>query len=180
MFFRFLAEHGDYHDIAPRASLGLARSILIGGYTSRESRARARLAYLDLLQRYPESPLVFEALCEQALCHLLGFKGDRFDGGVLETASVIIDQAELYTDNRPERNALIDHYRALITRWRQHKDFQVARWYEAKGHEASALYYYRSTIAFDSGSETAAEARRSIARLEQPLAAEPVGEATGR
>ncbi|MFW5844760.1 MAG: tetratricopeptide repeat protein [Planctomycetota bacterium] len=166
-FFRFLAEHGDYHDVAPRATLGLARSILIRGYDDKRRLAQARLAYLDLLQRYPESGLVFQALCEQALCYLLGFRGDRFDGGVLETASLIVDQAELYTADEPGRRALIARFRDLITRWNQMKDFQVARWYDRHGPERSALYYYRQSLAYDTSTDVARQAARAIDRLEQ-------------
>jgi hypothetical protein len=169
MLFFFLAKHGDLHYIAPRASIGLARSLLISGRKNKTRILQARLAYQEFLFRYPEDDLVFDVLCELALTQLLLFRGDRFDGGALENAELLIDQAELYTDNQAERQQLITRYRDMITRWRQQKDYSVARWYHRKGHDQSALYYYREALRYDPDSNLAQNTRRAIAELESSI-----------
>lgn len=169
LLFYFLAEHGDLHQIAPRASIGLARSLLISGDGGKLRTLEARLAYQEFLFRYPDSNLVFRALSEMALTHLLLFRGERFDGGALAQAELIINQAELYIEGRPTRQALVRQYRELISRWRQRKDFSVAQWYQAKDHPEAALYYYRESLRYDPDSTLAQEARRAIAALEPAL-----------
>lgn len=169
ILFRFLADHGDYHNIAPRARLGLARSQLILGRSSKDRLLAARANYLEFLNSFPRHPLLFEALCEYALTYLLAYRGDRFDGGALDRGELIINQAELYTEERPERIDLITQYRALIRRWHQDKDISVADWYRRRGHKRAALIYYADARQRDPDSPRGREAGRMIATLENAL-----------
>ncbi|MDA3961022.1 MAG: hypothetical protein PF961_09545 [Planctomycetota bacterium] len=163
----FLMRAGDQHVVAPRATLGLARGMLIQAGTSQDDLIEARLAYDNFLDSYPDSPLVFEALVEQAVSYLLSYRGDRYDMGSLISAKQIIEQADLYTRGDPDRQAVISKFRTLIRRWHQERDLQIANWYEDKGHYGPARHYYNEVIGRDATSKAAAEARRKRAELPQ-------------
>lgn len=174
--FRFLGNRGDPVDVGPRAALGLARAMLFeASERPRDYLIPSRQAYTIFLETYPRHPLVFEALCEQSLTFLIGHRGDRFDGGVLDTAADIIDQAEEYTNNLPERAAMVEDYRALIVRWRQAHDLEVARWYRKEDLFAAAQTYYQAVIdrGGDPDSSVVLDARRELAELEPELADTP-------
>lgn len=164
----FLARHGDQHEIAPRATLGLARGLLIQADGSLDRLVEARLAYDEFLDRYPESPLVFEALVEQAVSHLLTYRGDQYDMGALINAKALIEQADVYTGQDPERQQVVAKFRSLIRRWHQERDLQIARWYRDKGHVGPARHYYTEVIGKDPTSHPAVAARRERSRLPEP------------
>lgn len=162
--FRFLIAHGG-REVAARASLGLARSLLFQGRGDLLALVEARVAYDEFLDRFPDSDLVFTALIEQAVSYLLAYRGDQYDSGVLMTAQTIIDAAELYTEERPERVATVQRFRALIRRWLQERDLSIARWYHNRGRYEPAHRYYREVVDRDSTSPAAAAARRELAEL---------------
>ena len=170
--YRFLAVHGDRATIAPRAALGLARASLLRGISTREDLLLARLKYEDFFEDYPDSPLIFDALCEQAVSYLVSYRGDQFDMGVLTTAEGLINQAEVYVQGDTERQRIVREFRALIRRWKQDHDLQVARWYADKGYIDAARRYYDETIKRDSTSAPAIAAKREQAELPSP---EPTG-----
>ncbi len=164
MFFYYLTRYGDRHEVAPRATLGLARAYLIQGQSRLEKLFDARRHYEIFFDRFPHSPLVFEALCEYALSYLIAYRGDVYDLGVIITAESIIErQARHYTDEDPVNIARIEQYRALIRRWWQDRDLRVGRWYQARRHMDAAALYFREVIARDSSSPQAQEARRRLA-----------------
>ncbi|MCS6970494.1 MAG: hypothetical protein RMM29_08275 [Planctomycetota bacterium] len=170
--FRFLAEHGDRDEIAPRAQLGLARSLLLSG--EREDRWRARRAYEEFLARFPDHPLLFTAIFEQALSHLVAYKGDAYDAGALRDAAELVDLAELEVRGDPERQEQVSRLRRRLTVWQQQRDLTVARWYAARTRprwlawlkrppeladpDAGARYYAAAVIRRDRASRPAAEA----------------------
>lgn len=161
----FLARHGDQHDVSPRATLGLARGILIRAVGNQDELVRSRLAYDEFLDAYPGSDLVFEALVEQAVSYLLSYRGEHYDMGALINAKALIEQADVYTGQDQDRQAVITKFRALIRRWHQGRDLQIARWYRDKDHVEQARYYYTEVIGKDSTSNSAAAARRERAEL---------------
>lgn len=177
--FRFLSENGDRESVAPRAALGLARSYLLS--SSREERWYARVAYDQFIERFPNHPLAFDALVENALAHLATYRGDRYDVGALLDASAIIDVAELETGNDAERARTIAAYRRRIGAWLQDRDLSVARWYAARGQpvalqwlckppdladwQAGSVFYLRQVLARDPGSPQAHAAERELADL---------------
>jgi len=166
--FRFLAQHGDRHRVAPRAALGLARSLLLRGRSHRRMLVDARIAYDEFFERYPQSDLVFTALVEQAVSYLLAYRGDHYDVGVLITAAGIIQQAEFYAREDPRRLAIVDRFRSLIRRWHQERDLQVARWYSDRGEIPASRLYYGEVIERDNTAPIAATARRERAALPAP------------
>jgi len=174
----FLANNGDRHEIAPRATLGMARGQLIEAGTSFERLIEARLAYDEFIDSYPRSPLVFEALIEQAVSYLLSYRGDQFDMGSLINAKALVDQADLYTGESEERQDLVTRFRSAIRRWQQERDLQVARWYRARGHHAPSRYYYTEVIGRDPTSKPAAAARREREALPEDRG-EGMGSAAG-
>lgn len=176
--FRFLSLHGDRVAIAPRAELGMARSLLLSG--SREDLFAARLAYERFLEHYPMHDLTFEGLVEHALSYLVGYRGDDYDAGALDFAVAIIDQAELETRGDEDKAALVRAYRARIRLWQQDRDLRIARWYRGRDTpglawlktppgvetaEDGARYYYRAVIARDNASNQGRAAERELAEL---------------
>jgi len=174
MVFSFIERHGDRHGLAPRASLGVARAILAEGKSDNDVLHQARFAYDDFFARYPSSPLVFRALCEQAMSYLVAYRGAKYDVGVLITAASIIDQAEIYTRELPERIALVRRYRGLVRGWHQERDLYAARWYRKEDRPEDARYYYREVVERDPGSPHAVEAEREMEAL-PPAEAEGLG-----
>ena len=185
--FHFLVLHGDRVEVAPRAALGLARSLLRSG--DRDDRFFARREYERFCETYPNHPLVFTALCERALSYLVSYRGEHYDVGSLISAAAVIDQAEIEANGEAERIRLVEAYRARIRSWHQDRDLQVARWYAdrktpgvawlaaPKGETErpwiqSSRYYYREVIRRDSGSEQGRAAARELAELPLPTAGE--------
>jgi hypothetical protein len=185
--YRFMQRHGDRIAIQPRAALGLARSLLLGG--DRDSSILARREYERFCEDYPTHPLIFNALCERALSYLVSYRGDKYEVGVLISAAAIIDQAEIEAQGNPEKIKIIEAYRKRIRAWHQARDLTVARWYRdrawpglswltaPKGNTrrewlVSARYYYREVIRRDSGTEPARAALRELSELPLPTASE--------
>jgi hypothetical protein len=185
--FHFLVLHGDRVQIAPRAAIGLARSLLRSG--DRDELFLARREYERFCETYPTHPLVFTALCERALSYLVSYRGEHYDVGSLIGAAAIIDQAEIEADGDADKIRIVEAYRARIRAWHQDRDLQVARWYadrnitglawlaSPKGETErpwfqSARYYYREVIRRDSGSEQGRAAARELAGLPLPQAGE--------
>jgi hypothetical protein len=185
--FHFMELHGDRVQIAPRAALGLARTLLRSG--DRDDLFLARREYEKFCETYPNHPLVFTALCERALSYLVSYRGEHYDVGSLISAAAVIDQAEIEANGEPERIRLVQAYRARIRSWHQDRDLQVARWYSdrkmiglawlnsPKGETdrpwlQSSRYYYREVIRRDSGSEQGRAAALELADLPLPTAGE--------
>lgn len=175
--FRILKRFGDRQDVGARAALGYARSLLAegasGGPGIRNILLEARAAYDIFLIEHPRHPLVFQALMEQAAAYMLTYRGPAFDKGVLLSAEGIIDQAEVYTAERPERIALVRRARARVRQYLQERDLYAARWYAAKGAPTTmnallglgdpdllegARLYYQEVLSRDPASSAAATA----------------------
>jgi hypothetical protein len=175
--FRILMRYGDRQDIGARAALGHARSILAegagGGPGTRTTLLEARAAYDIFLIEHPRHPLVFQALLEQAAAYMLTYRGPAYDKGVLLSAEGIVDQAEVYTQERPERIALVRRARSRVRQYLQERDLYAARWYAAKGAPTTlnrilglgdpdlldgARLYYQEVLSRDPASAAAAAA----------------------
>lgn len=180
--FRFISVHGDRDTVAPRAALGLARALLLTG--DRGDRSRARHAYEDFLDRFPDSELAFDVVLEQALTWMVTYKGSDYDIGALLAARNLIDLAELEVGGDPARAAKIAAYRRRVTSWLQDRDLSVALWYSArtrpwwlswlrkptelKNPDSGARFYAQQVIARD---RAAPESSRAQALLESLPAA---------
>lgn len=183
--FRFLARHGDRSDLAPRASLALARSLLLSG--DKDERWKSRRAYEDFLERFPEHPLVFEAVLEQALSYLVTYKGSDYDVGALMDARDLVDIAELEAGGDPARAARVAAYRKRIGSWLRDRDLSVARWYAERSRprwlawlkrplglddpDAGARYYATAVVNRDRTSRQAAAAQELLGTLPPPAGA---------
>lgn len=176
--FRFLSTYGDRVTTGARADLGLARAELLGG--NPKDLSPARFAYNDFIQRHPRHPLVFEALCELALSHLVTYRGKLYDIGALVSAAQIVEQAELVAGSDPQKAALVAKYRSRIRSWQQDRDLSVARWYRDRTRPAwlawlkepsgynwdnPARFYYQEVIKRDGASNQARIAARELATL---------------
>ena len=185
--FHFMVLHGDRVQIAPRAALGLARSLLRSG--DRDDLFLARREYERFCETYPTHPLIFSALTDRALSYLVSYRGNHYDVGSLISAAAVIDQAEIEADGDPERIRVVEAFRTRIRAWHQDRDLQVARWYadretpgltwlmSPKGETGrpwlmSARYYYREVIRRDSGSNAGRAAALELAELPLPTAGE--------
>lgn len=173
--FIFLEKHGDRHEIAPRASIGLARVYLIQGTSTKKKIFMARAKYLQFLDRYPDNKLTFRALIERCYAHLIAYRGDKYDVGVLIEGEYILKQAELYTNEQQERIDLVNRLRGLIRRSHQARDYQVAAWYKDKGHTGPAIYYYNAVIQRDPNTDKAKDAARILSELEDSDSADTDG-----
>lgn len=159
---RFLSQHGDRERIAPRATIALARSLLLSG--ERETRWSARRAYEDFLERFPESPLAFEAVLEQALSWMVTYKGADYDVGALLAAKDLIDVAELEVGGDPARAALVAAYRKRLGSWLQDRDLSVAVWYAGRTRPSWMTWLQRPTWLNDPDQGGRYYARQVIAR----------------
>ena len=178
---RFLSLHGDRETIAPRATLGLARGLLL--IRSKDDIYAARRAYEKFLEDYPNNYLTFTAICEYALSYLVAYRGDEYDIGSLQMANAVIDQAEIETRGDPTRAAVVQAYRKRIRVWLQDRDLAVARWYRARGTpwllvwmkrppgllswEDGARYFYREVIKRDATSLQGRTAERELTEVAQ-------------
>jgi hypothetical protein len=177
--FRFQALHGDRETVAPRAELGLARALMISKGPREISAARRQ--YEHFLEVYPNHPLTFHALCEQALCYLVTYQGKDYDVGVLISAAAVIDQAEIEARGDSEKLRKVEAYRKRIRLWHQDRDLMVAQWYAdrvppylaflmrpGEGPDSwnrGARYYFQAVIKRDSASPQGREAARDLDRL---------------
>lgn len=185
--FNFMVLHGDRVQIAPRAALGLARSLLRSG--DRDDLFLARREYEKFCETYPTDPLIFSALTDRALSYMVSYRGEHYDVGSLISAAAIVDQAEIEADGNPERIRLVEALRTRIRAWHQDRDLQVARWYAQRKQPGlawlaapkaevdrpwihSARYYYREVIRRDSGSKAGRAAALELAELPLPTAGE--------
>lgn len=125
--FRFHALHGDRDTIAPRAALGLARALM--HIKAARDIWMARREYDKFLDRYPDHPLTFDALCEQTLCFLVTYRGEDFDVGALRDAAAVINQAEVEARGDTQKLRKVEAYRKRIRLWHQDRDLAVAEWY---------------------------------------------------
>jgi hypothetical protein len=178
--FIFLSRYGDRDEIAPRAALGHARSLLRS--IRREDAFAARRAYEDLLAGYPGHPLAFTALLELTLSHMRTYRGDDYDVGALMTSAMLIDQASTEVGDDAERRTLVASYRARISAWHQDRDLAVARWYRSKrlplgwigtpigvdGWQEGARRYYDQVVLRDPVSPQGQAAARERAALPPP------------
>ena len=178
---RFLAIHGDRETIAPRATLGLARGLLL--IRGKDDIFAARRAYEKFLEDYPNNYLTFTAICEYALSYLVAYRGDQYDIGSLQMANAVIDQAEIETRGDPVRSELVQAYRKRIRVWLQDRDLAVARWYRARGTpgllkwlkkppfllswQDGSRYFYREVIKRDATSPQGRAAERELAEVPQ-------------
>ena len=178
---RFLALHGDRETIAPRATLGLARGLLL--IRSKDDIYAARRAYEKFLEDYPNNYLTFTAICEYALSYLVAYRGDQYDIGSLQLANAVIDQAEIETRGDPVRAETVQAYRKRIRIWLQDRDLAVARWYRARGTpwlftwfkkppfltswQDGSRYFYREVIKRDATSAQGRAAERELAQVPQ-------------
>ncbi|MBA3699016.1 MAG: hypothetical protein H0W78_09190 [Planctomycetes bacterium] len=185
--FHFMVLHGDRVQIAPRAALGLARSLLRS--SDRDDLFLARREFERFCETYPTHPLIFNALTDRALSYLVSYRGEHYDVGSLISAAAIIDQAEIEADGDKERIRVVEAFRTRIRSWHQDRDLQVARWYAQRVQPGlawlsapkaevdrpwiqSARYYYREVIRRDSGSTAGRAAALELAELPLPTAGE--------
>ena len=127
----FLTRFGDRSTVAPRALLAKARANLFKGANAPERLIEAQIAYGQLLRQYPQyEEVVFNALCELALVHLISYKGDKFNVTELLEARWVLDRADLLTNDRPGRREIVSRYRELVDRWTQDRDLAVGTWYD--------------------------------------------------
>jgi len=185
--FHFMVLHGDRVQIAPRAALGLARSLLRSG--DRDDLFLARREYERFCENYPTHPLIFSALTDRALSYMVSYRGEHYDVGSLISAAAIVDQAEIEADGDKDRIRVVEAYRTRIRAWHQDRDLQVARWYAQRKQLGiawlaapkaevdrpwiqSARYYYREVIRRDSGSMSGRAAALELAELPLPTAGE--------
>jgi hypothetical protein len=183
----FLTRFGDRSTVAPRALLAKARANLFKGADSPERLIEAQIAYGQLLRQYPQyENVVFNALCELALVHLISYKGDKFNVTELLEARWVLDRADLLTNDRPERREIVARYRTLVDRWTQDRDLAVGGWYDRQVYgiadlvsrwlndwglrqwspppeaRAAAQYYYQQALRLGRTSAPAREALRRI------------------
>ena len=169
--FRFLAINGDRKTVAPVAQLGLARSLLAEG--GKDKIFNARLAYNDFLLAYPDHPLVFDALIELSISHLITYRGPRFDVGVVLDAAHLINQAELYTREDPQRVEIVRHFRSIIRGWQQDRDLYAADWYFDHRKWGAAKYYYQEVINRDASSDQGNRATAALQEVPSDTVPEP-------
>ncbi|HYE08321.1 MAG TPA: hypothetical protein VEL07_22595 [Planctomycetota bacterium] len=174
--FRFLSRNGDRESIAPRASLGLARSLLIS--EDRKGFPTVRAAYESFLDDYPDHELTFTALTELALAYLSTYRGEHYDVGALVNAAAVIDQAEIETGGDAARAKVVQDYRRRIRAWHQDRDGQVATWYDRRGQDDAARIYYAEVVARDPNSDDARRAERALDKLGPPPTPEYVRDLT--
>ena len=140
---RFLSKNGDRERIAPRACIALARILLLSG--DKDDTWKARRAYEEFLERFPDSPMAFEAVLEQALSHLKTYKGADYDVGALFEAWDLVDIAELDSRGDAARVELVTKYRNRIKAWLQDRDLSVATWYAERTRPSFLTWLKRPT-----------------------------------
>lgn len=182
--YRFHALHGDRETVGPRAALGLARALM--HIKAARDIWMARREYERFLDLYPDHPLTFNALCEQALCYLVTYRGADFDVGALADAQAVINQAEVEARGDAQKLRKVAAYRKRIRLWHQDRDLNVADWYAdrvpglmaflqrpGQGPESwnrGARYYYKQVVTRDGSSP---QGRAGALRLDQLPPAPP-------
>lgn len=182
--YRFNSQHGDRETVAPRAALGLARALM--HIKAARDIWTARREYERFLDMYPDHPLTFNALCEQALCYLITYQGEDFDVGSLAGAALVINQAEVEARGDVVKLRKVEAYRKRIRLWHQDRDLAVARWYgdrvspwlafiqrpgeSSESWNRGAHYYYRAVVNRDNVSVEGRAAAREKDRLPPPPA----------
>ena len=154
--FSFMELHGDRIEIAPRAAIGLARSLLRSG--DKDDIFLARREYEKFCETYPTHSLVFTALCERALSYLVSYRGQHY--------------------YRKRIRGWHQGRDLAVARWYRDRVTPGLAWLATpKGHSnrpwlPASRYYYREVIRRDSGSEDGRTAQRELAELPLPTAAE--------
>lgn len=142
-------------------------------YFTRERFPEADYNFTLLRREYPKSEHQFQA-------HLLGvqaklriYQGPGYDGTPLKGAQDLIDQTltQFRQISAEERQRLVDLKEKIVTA-RAERDWHAAQYYEAKGYNGAARYYYSQMLKDYPNSQVAQLVSKRLSEI-QELPAEP-------
>ena len=144
-------------------------------YFVRERFPDADTHYTLLRREYPKSEHQFQA-------HLLGiqaklgiYQGPGYDGIPLKGAQELIDQtlAQFREVTPDERQRLLDLREKIVTA-RAERDWHTAQYYEGRGYNGAARYYYAQMLKDYSNSQVALMVSKRLAEIKElPAVPEP-------
>lgn len=125
-------------------------------------------AFGDLVERYPNSPLVDDARYQMAMCAKQGTFDPAYDQSATDRA---IEEFEKFGADQSAtelQQEIGGHLTALKDKRAQH-EWQVAQFYERQEAFESALMYYYSIMKEYPNTSTAAQAAERVRILEQKI-----------
>jgi len=158
--FQAIVENGPFseHGELAQYKLGVAR-LAFGEYEQAVS------AFEQLIERYPNSPLVDDARFQVAQASLKGTFRPGYDQHPTEQA---IKELDTFLEENPTSDLspqAIERLKTLRERRAEH-EFQVAQFYERRKYPESALVHYHSIVARYADTTWAAKATSRIQALE--------------
>ncbi|MDP3722692.1 MAG: outer membrane protein assembly factor BamD [Candidatus Omnitrophota bacterium] len=160
--FQAIAEDGPFsrHGELSQYKLGLA-------YVALDDHEQAVRAFEQVIDRYPDSPLVDDARFQIAQASLKGtFKPD-YDQSPTELA---IRELEVFLKEYPQSELSTDASRRLqeLKERRAEHEYLVAQFYEGRRRTASALLYYEGIVQRFAQTAWAPKAAERLAALKPP------------
>ncbi len=154
------APYGEYADIA-QFKLGQC-------YMDLKDYVNAALAFKEIIENYPKSPLIDDAKYQIALCAANAATGPEYNEEDTEQAiSEFKDFVKRYPDSQMEKEA-----RSFINELEEQsasKDFEIARFYERREQFNSAIIYYEEVLIKYPKSEWAVKALEKAQILRQKV-----------
>jgi outer membrane assembly lipoprotein YfiO len=150
------APYGKYGDIA-QFKLGQC-------YMEMKDYINAALAFKEIIETYPKSPLIDDAKYQIAMCAANSVRGPEYNEEDTEKAiKEFKDFVKRYPDSYMEKEA-----RDFISKLEDQKaqnNFNIAHFYERQGNRDSAVIYYQEIVDRYSGSEWATMAAERLQRI---------------
>lgn len=155
-----IQERSPGSQIAERAGIELADY-----YYRQANMTQAAVAYELFIENYPQSQWREHAMQRQILANLATFKGPRFDAtGLIEAQNRLADYSVQFPAAAEQIGA-----EALDTRIDETlatRALLVAKWYDDRGQDVSAIFMYKRVIRDHPGSAAAQRALDRLAELD--------------
>ena len=170
-----LIKNGPYSDVAPQAQLniGAAREKQSRFLNDEQPYVQAAKAYEKAADVYHDKPdIASEALYKEGMAYNKQARRAEYDQGTSEQAiNAFKDFMAFYPDDKrvPECE---NHVGALRTE-QAHGSYDIARFYEKRGHKKGALIYYNEVLLQDPKSTFAATALQRIAAINKANESKP-------
>jgi len=142
-------------------------------YFTRERFPEADYHFTLLRREYPKSEHQYQAHVLGVQAKLRIYQGPGYDGTPLKGAQDLIDQTltQFRQITAEERQRLVDLKEKIVTA-RAERDWHSAQYYEAKGYNQAARYYYNQMLKDYPNSQVAQLVSKRLSEI-QDLPAEP-------
>jgi len=154
-------------DNAPFSTQGPKAQFAIGKlWQDRGESARALKGYKGVQERYPNHSLTPEALYRTGTILMAeADKGNRNKAGLDRAKNVFLDLVQQYPSHPRAKDAKVKI--AKLSKSDVQRSFEIAEFYQKKGQNASAAFYYREVIRTSSNESLRQKAQQRLTEIGQ-------------